>query len=81
MRQYSIIIRKINECSILVSEKSKRKTIKKVFDFLEKCLENNIDLNAFFDKKPKFKFIIKNNKSNLQNKNLYSRKCLIKKIL
>lgn len=64
MKQYSILIRKINESSILVSAKSKSQAIRKVDDFLQKCLENNIDLDTIFDKKATFHYkVLKSNNS------------------
>ena len=64
MKQYSILIRKINESSILVSAKSKKQAITKVDSFLQKCLENNIGMDTIFDKKAVFRYkVLKQNSS------------------
>lgn len=56
MKRYSIIIQKINKSSILVSAKNKNQAIKKVDDFLQNCLKNNIGLDTIFDNKPTFRY-------------------------
>lgn len=55
-KDYLITIKKIEITEMMVNDTSKAKAIKKVDDFLNNCIKNNISLTKTFNKKPFFKY-------------------------
>lgn len=65
---YEVRVKMIKETEMMVSEKSMQKAIIKVADLLNKCVENNVQLDKTFDDKPNF--IYKVEKITEENKNV-----------
>ena len=70
MKEYLVTVKKIQETSMYISDKSAYKATNQLKDLIQKRIDNNMKLDDIFDKKPKFKYnakvINKDKKSNIQ---------------
>ena len=71
MKKYVISVKRVQETTFAFSEKSRELAIRKIKEYITKCLKNNLSLDDLFeDSKSVFKYkVIKStpkNKSNVQ---------------
>lgn len=71
MKKYVISVKRVQETTLAFSEKSRELAIRKIKEYITKCLKNNLSLDDLFeDSKSVFKYkVIKStpkNKSNVQ---------------
>lgn len=56
MKEYLVVVEKVQQIKMLVREKNEVKTLNKVISFISKCSEYDVNMNKIFDEKPYFKY-------------------------